>query len=351
MNGNGHRPGEVGTRDEANAASMETTGTSFEAAWALVRPRVERLLRSKGVKPDVIDDVTQETGIKLLTNWARVDPERPLWPLARTIALNCLVDQFRARTAEPVADLPDRPDAYDLEEHGLARARLSVVSDAMASLRPGDRSVLLAEVTADQPTGSSSAVKMARMRARQRLNRALERSAAAFGGVPLALRKVATWVQLTPSGAESYATSVAGAAIAAVVVLGAVAPAEAERLQARPNRKIDVSAAGDQRQPRRADRAHATKKEQRRTARPVTDTTRDRAAELEAEAPAEQGSDDHDEPRETEVAEAGGKSAKAGSGKGYRYVVVCSDEEPDEPLGVTFYDGNQDGDEEQQHCE
>lgn len=104
--------------------------TEFEVAWRVQQPKLKRMLQAKRVPDALIDDVLQETALKLYRTWEKVDPVLPLEPLARTIANNCLVDAYRARRAIPVEEVPETALAYDLEDHALARARLGKVSEA-----------------------------------------------------------------------------------------------------------------------------------------------------------------------------------------------------------------------------
>lgn len=343
MTDSGQPGSQGGRRPAANRDLMTTTG-SFEAAWRDLGPRVERLLWSKGVKRDVVDDVTQETAIKLYANWDRVDPERPLWPLARTIAVNSLVDHFRTRTAEPVGEVPDEPAAYDLEEHGLARARLSNVASAMGTLRSKDRSMLLAEVDPDSAGRSTSAYKMARMRARQRLAKALDRSAAAFGGVPLGLRRIGVWLQ-NGAGGESYAAALTGAAVAVTIAAASVVPQAPLHPESLGGRKVRVvraaKATAQEQEPGRIRKAVA-----RRPARPAATATPAPPSRAAEQTPRPSPGPRH----EQELADAGGRKAKTGSGRGYSYVVVCH-EDDENPTSVTIiHDGNNEA-EDQEYCE
>lgn len=352
MNGSGHPGRQAAPRPSSNSRGMDTHET-FETAWRQMKPRVERLLRSRGAAADVVDDVVQETSIKLLRTWDRVDPRRPLWPLARTIALNCLTDHFRKATAEPAAEVPDEPALYDVEEHGLARAQLSAVVRTMRSLRPKDRSVLLAEVGESNAWANDSAHKMARLRARQRLAQALERSAAVFSAVQVGCRRTFTWLQQQgATGAEVAVPAVAGAAVAVSVALSGIAPTNTggtDNSVGRDSVPPVMAAAGDRakptphRTPERTDRPHGS------------------SAATAAQQPADPASrpvssprpaGEQNRPQETKVAEAGGNSAKTGGDERYRYVVVCTDDESGNGRDLTVAYGEQGSEEEsmQDHC-
>lgn len=191
MTENGHTQSQGSGLDATNPISMqELSGTaSFESAWPQLSSRVHAMLLGRGIAPDVADDVVQEAGIKLFGAWDRADPKRPLWPFVKTIAMNCLCDRLRREQVFPVGDIPDQPTNYDLEDHVLARTRLRFVGSAISGLRESDRELLLKEVTVPAK-GATSRIKMARMRARRKLERALQDVAGAFGAVELAVKRV-----------------------------------------------------------------------------------------------------------------------------------------------------------------
>ncbi|MDQ4126126.1 MAG: sigma-70 family RNA polymerase sigma factor [Actinomycetota bacterium] len=327
------------------------THEPFEAAWRQMKPRIERLLRSRGAAADVVDDVVQETSIKLLHTWDRVDPRRPLWPLARTIALNCLTDHFRKATAEPAAEVPDEPALYDVEEHGLARAQLSAVVQTMRSLRPKDRSVLLAEVGESNAWANDSAHKMARLRARQRLAQALERSAAVFSAVQVGCRRTFTWLQQQgAAGAEVAVPAIAGAAVAVSVALSGIAPTNTgSNPVGRDSVPRVMAAAGERvkptphRTPERTDRPDGSS---------AATATQQPAAPASRAASSPRPAREQNRPQETKVAEVGGNSAKTGGDERYRYVVVCTDDESGDGRDLTVAYGEEGSEEEsmQDHC-
>lgn len=149
---------------------------SFEEEWPGVATGLDRVLARRRVPKALRDDIVQETGLRVLKNWDHFDMQRPLWPLALTIAMNLVRDDVRERTRHVrVALVPTEASDCDIEREALARLELKRVEEAMELLSPAQRSVLLAEVGAG--TGehlTSSAVNMLRMRARRRLKGLLE---------------------------------------------------------------------------------------------------------------------------------------------------------------------------------
>ena len=161
----------------------------FEAEWPLLARRLKLFLGRKKVPANQVDDLIQETALRLYKMWDSVDRSRPAWALTVTIALNLLRDEYRkSGHSDIVSDLPDIPLSYDVERAGLARIELGRIRDALAQMTPAHRSVLLAEVgygaLAVEPAGD----KMRRMRARRKLTQLLEQVSAIF---VLPARKIA----------------------------------------------------------------------------------------------------------------------------------------------------------------
>ena len=153
----------------------------FEAEWPLLARRLKLFLGRKKVPASQVEDLIQETALRLYKMWDSVDRSRPACALTVTIALNLLRDEYRkAGHADIVSDLPDIPHSCDVERVGMARVELGRVRDALALMTPAHRSVLLAEVgygvLAAEPAGD----KMRRMRARRKLTQLLEQVSAIF---------------------------------------------------------------------------------------------------------------------------------------------------------------------------
>ncbi|HJR44777.1 MAG TPA: sigma-70 family RNA polymerase sigma factor [Actinomycetota bacterium] len=188
-------------------------GGSFESEWQAVAPALERILARRGVTGWLRDDVMQETALRLYRSWDRVDPDRPLLPLAVTIANNVVWDERHKRSQVEVPGVvPDRPAVHDVEELGLARMELGKVRDLMSRLSAPHRSVLLAEVGgAAVPEGSKDATKMLRLRARKKM-RSLMEAASASGFVMFVPKSL--W-RVVRNSRRSAMTASAPAAIAA----------------------------------------------------------------------------------------------------------------------------------------
>lgn len=153
----------------------------FEAEWPALERRLKLVLFHKRVPLSQQDDLLQEVALRLVGTWTTVDKDRT-WMFTKTILLNLLRDEYRRRAARPedVHELPDVPANTDIEEAGLARIELERVRKALGELSEAHRSVLLQEV-GEHPLPKSdggAATKMMRMRARRKLNAAVEKTSA-----------------------------------------------------------------------------------------------------------------------------------------------------------------------------
>lgn len=160
----------------------------LEKDWPEMAPRLRALLLRKGMNPARVDDIVQETALRLVQMDEAVDRTRSPWPLIVTIALNLQRDEFRsASRCEIQYELPDAPAVHDVESSGIARAELSSVMRAMRHLTQAQRAVLLEEIDGGTVGPSSAADKMLRMRARRKLRTMVERLSA---GVAWRFRRV-----------------------------------------------------------------------------------------------------------------------------------------------------------------
>jgi RNA polymerase sigma factor (sigma-70 family) len=161
----------------------------FEDGWPDLARGLDNALRARRVPATRREDIIQETGLRLFRKWNQLDPERPVWPFALTIAINLLKDEQRMqarRTATPhqVEEVVER----GVEEEALARLELIDVQAALQKLTPAQRSVLLADLgQLPYDDRAPAALKMLRMRARRTLRSVIDRASAL---VPLAGGKV-----------------------------------------------------------------------------------------------------------------------------------------------------------------
>ncbi|MFN2587888.1 MAG: RNA polymerase sigma factor [Actinomycetota bacterium] len=210
----------------------ETGSHMFEEQWPELARRLDAMLAGKRVPAHKRDDIVQETGLRLFRMWDQVDPERPLWALVVTIALNLLRDEARKRPEREVLGLlPDRPADQDVERAGLARLEWRRVQNAMNQLSPAHRSILLAEL-GDEPAMASrgaNATKMLRMRARRRLSALLDVASASGMVFGLRLRRLfdlerhVVAVRTLLSQTENVAAPAAAGFLSAVALFAAAA--------------------------------------------------------------------------------------------------------------------------------
>lgn len=193
---------------------MRKTAGCFESEWRTLAPIVERALARRGVPKWLRDDVIQETALRLYRSWDQVDPDRGATGLALKIANNALWDeQNRRRVVELPGVLPERAAADDVEGAGLARLELRRVGSVLALLSPTHRSVLLAEVgQGSEPSSSSAATKMLRLRARRKMRSLLD---AASAGAGLVLAPRAMWRALRSTRRDGVVIAAPTAVIAA----------------------------------------------------------------------------------------------------------------------------------------
>jgi DNA-directed RNA polymerase specialized sigma24 family protein len=179
----------------------------FGKQWPALQRRLNAFLRGKGVPPSEIDDIVQEVAARLVSFWHKVDPDRPLWPLTVTIALNLVRDRGRRPDLEFPGELPDVAGPGDVADAGIARLELAAVVRAMDALTPSQKAALLQSIFPDDETvRSTSAEKMLRMRARRRLANAVGR---ACGGLALRTRRLTDSIQGFFSKTEAMAQALA----------------------------------------------------------------------------------------------------------------------------------------------
>src|SRR5688500_14735303 len=191
----------------------------FSKEWPALQSRLKTFLRCKGVGAGEIDDLVQEVATRLLSFWHKLDRDRPVWPLASTIALNLLRDRRRRPEREVLGDLPDLPSSFDAAQAGIARMELAEVLRAMDDLTPAQRTALLQAIEPEEDASrSTSAEKMLRMRARRRLANAVGRACA---GVGLKFRRAGDAVHAFFTKTDAVAQALACATCLFVTTAGA----------------------------------------------------------------------------------------------------------------------------------
>lgn len=165
----------------------------FEEQWPALAARLAAVLARRGVPAGRREDLVQETGLRLLRIWDRVDRERGAWPLAATIARNLHRDEARRAHPHYVEEVPETADLSDVERAGLARIELELVNEALRTLSPAQRRALLAEVS-----GGERATKQQRLRARKALRTAIDRALLGSGVALARLRRAGARSKRSP---------------------------------------------------------------------------------------------------------------------------------------------------------
>lgn len=220
---------------------------TFEEWWAELGDAVRAWLLRRRVPPHLVDDIVQETGLRLFKMWDEIDAMRSPRGLAFTIASNLLWDERNRRASrEIVGDVPEQ-SREDVEAAGMARLELARVRRAMNRLNPQQRAVLLAEIgDATGPTASPDAVKMMRMRARRRLTAILDSAPA---GLFVFVRMPKRWWRAARSAQRSTVMQLPTAALVATcttIAIVGIPPSEVAMdgpLQASAARPLRVHAA------------------------------------------------------------------------------------------------------------
>ena len=200
---------------------------TFEEWWGELAGAVRAWLLRRRVPPHLVDDIVQETGLRLFKMWDEIDAMRSPRGLAFTIASNLLWDERNRRAArEVVGDVPEE-SREDVERAGIARLELARVKRAMGGLNPQQRAVLLAEIGDGKgPDASPDAIKMMRMRARRRLTALLDTAPAGFFvfmGMPRRLWRI---VRSAPRSAAVQVPALAVVAACTTIAVVGVPPTQ-----------------------------------------------------------------------------------------------------------------------------
>lgn len=198
----------------------------FEEEWPALANLLRSTLTRRGFASHHVDDVVQETGLRLFSIWDRVDSDRSVRGLTFTIANNVLWEESKSSGCHELMEtVPDVPAPHDAEQAGIARLELRKVKHALCELSDPQRAVLLAEVgSATPPVRSPDAIKMLRMRARRRLS-AILKQASAFAAVVVGDVKRLMWRVASVLSRRENALVFEGQAATLAAMCGAVAMA------------------------------------------------------------------------------------------------------------------------------
>lgn len=226
-----------------DAVDIDEATAAFVIDWnelhRLYGPPLRRFIASRVPSP-YVEDVLQETFVRVYRSRARVDLTTPLWPWLVTLARRSSVDHWRSHREIPVAD-PVAADhaAGRRPEDELESAELrSMVDGILASMPPRQRRLLRLSamdgappaLLADEEAVSSEVIRSALVRARRGFRRrylTLTEETGALSGVAILralstrLREAARRITNTlREGLPSVAVVGAAAGIATVAGLG-----------------------------------------------------------------------------------------------------------------------------------
>jgi RNA polymerase sigma-70 factor, ECF subfamily len=163
-------------------------GRSFEDAFEAEFAPLHRYL-ARRVGGSVADDVAAETFTVAFRTWDRLEPARPVRPWLYGIAANLVRHHWRkerrmlrayARTGVD----PVHADEDAAVERVAAEARHRELADALASLRPGEREILLLHAWAELTDSEiAAALGLPLGTVKSRLSRARERLRNQLGAV------------------------------------------------------------------------------------------------------------------------------------------------------------------------
>jgi hypothetical protein len=187
---------------------------------------------------------------------------------------------------------------------------------------------------------------MARLRARKRLTAAMDRVAAAFGGIQLGWRRAGTWFQTLKPAGESLLPVMVGVASVMGAATFAPSPGLPTRSLDQPHRMVRIENISASRSAHRKD-GPARSRSDRATNRSAVEAAPVEGVEAQ---PTPKPS-----PSENTVVDTQHAQARTQEGQGYKGVEVCtgegtSDEADDHSNHVTIYDGSQTGEEDTDTC-
>jgi RNA polymerase sigma factor (sigma-70 family) len=164
---------------------------AFEAIYEAYRPRLFGFLARLCRRPDVAEDLLEETWLRLVTHAATLTEDARLGPWLFTVARNLHISWRRSRALDPsrTSELDPAwpsPDKGDSPFEAAARSELERrVESALARLSSGDRELLLlVGVEGMTPAEVAGVCGLSAVTVRARLHRARERLAAEMGAEP-----------------------------------------------------------------------------------------------------------------------------------------------------------------------
>jgi RNA polymerase sigma-70 factor (ECF subfamily) len=120
--------------------------SAFREVFAELAPRLRLFLRRLGASPDIAEDLTQETFLRMHNARGAFARGKQVAPWAYAIARNCFISHARSRKTKAArtsldVDRTELPDALGsgVEEESMARQSAQRVSRVLESLTPARR--------------------------------------------------------------------------------------------------------------------------------------------------------------------------------------------------------------------
>ncbi|MDQ1700504.1 MAG: Sigma-70 region 2 [Frankiaceae bacterium] len=186
--------------------------------WPLMRKRLLRFLRSRGVSAHAAEDAVQDVAERLLTRQVPHTDVDDLMRWCMTVARNAAIDQHRRLRRSVSLDCcdDDTDDGSELVDTVEARMRLDRVLRALGTMSYDDVRCVMAGLDGEVATEAASPALRAR---RHRLRRRLSEMVGCFGLAGIVIRALRPRFNRASLGLSSAA--VASVALVTVVTGGA----------------------------------------------------------------------------------------------------------------------------------
>lgn len=198
------------------------------------------MLRRRGVRHHDIDEIVQETAVRVISTRVAYDDADDLFRWASVVGGRLAIDVHRRGVRLSDQELPDRADVVDVATAAEHRVVLRAVRDRLPEMSPRDQEMLLSAIR-DEPAASrreSVRLAVARHRARNRLRLLLDGLAGI--GILAWIRRNRLWS--APVEAISYAAVPTAACL--LITLGAwtgLAETAAPEVASPPERTAQVT--------------------------------------------------------------------------------------------------------------
>jgi RNA polymerase sigma-70 factor (ECF subfamily) len=141
---------ELSPLDQAMQRYADGDDAAFRDLFSALAPRLRLFLQRMGGSPDVAEDLTQETFLRIHHSRGSFARGKQVTPWAYAIARNCFISHVRSSRTKLVkasvdADRVELPgtSSASVEEESIARQTAQVVTRVLASLTPARREAFI----------------------------------------------------------------------------------------------------------------------------------------------------------------------------------------------------------------